>query len=229
MGILSDDTLYQIAEAITTQNYEKALLPVSDAMHTGVAPSHFLQDITLLFRSFLLKQYSQRFHSIAIKYSSEVLLEILDFLGESARHIHLALFEKTFLETVIIRLLRIYARPTLSQLVSQIRQPAQPQSQPVSSSLELEPAHTHTEPVQEAKPSLQTTTTTTTTTATPKLSQGSLLTPTPSQPKKETPVQKVSAPSSNAPAFSEAAAIDTLLQFAVVEFSGVLTKEPKHG
>ena len=128
---------------------------------------------------------------------------------------------------MIIRLLRIYARPTLSQLVSQIRQPAQPQSQPISSSLELEPAHTHTEPVQEAKPSLQTTTTTTT--ATPKLSQGSLLTPPPSQPKKETPVQKVSAPSSNAPAFSEAAAIDTLLQFAVVEFSGVLTKEPKHG
>ena len=230
LGILSDDTLYQIAEAITTQNYEKALLPVSDAMHTGVAPSHFLQDITLLFRSFLLKQYSQRFHSIAIKYSSEVLLEILDFLGESARHIHLALFEKTFLETVIIRLLRIYARPTLSQLVSQIRQPAQPQSQPVSSSLELEPGHTHKEPVQEAKPSLQTTTTTTTTTTTaPKLSQGSLLAPSPSQPKKETPVQKVSAPSSNAPAFSEAAAIDTLLQFAVVEFSGVLTKEPKHG
>jgi DNA polymerase III, subunit gamma and tau len=223
LGILSDDMLYQIAEAITTQNYEQALSPVSDAMHMGVAPAHFLQDLTLLFRSLLLKQHSQKFDSIAVKYSSESLLEILDFLGESARHVNLALFEKTFLETVIVRLLRIYSRPTLSQLVSQIKQPAQSPLRPIPSSSVLDPGPSPTKSIvkEEVKALPQP--------VEAKFSQGSLLTPPPSQPKKETLNQEVSAPSSSTPSCSEAAAIDTLLQFAVVEFSGVLTKEPKHG
>lgn len=224
LGILSEDSLYQLAEAITTQNYEQALTPVSDAMQMGVAPAHFLQDVTLLFRSFLLKQYSKQFHSVATKYSSEILLEILDFLGESARHINLALFEKTFLETVIIRLLRIYSRPTFSQLVSQIRQPAPTQIRPIPTASELEscPPQIKSSNTEETKSSPQPT-------AVAKLSQGSLLTAASSQTKKETSHQETPPPSLDKISPSESAAIDTLLQFAVVEFSGVLTKEPKHG
>ena len=221
LGILSEDTLYQIAEAITTQNYEQALAPVSDAMQMGVAPTHFLQDLTLLFRSFLLKQSNPKFNSISTKYSSEHLLEILDFLGESARHINLALFEKTFLETVIIRLLRIYARPTLSQLVSQIKQPIQACSIPSSI---LEPCSPSKQPIikEETKPLSQPAIAT-------KLSQGSLLASSPAPLEKEPSNQEKLSSSLVSSSFSEAAAIDTLLQFAVVEFSGVLTKEPKHG
>lgn len=125
---------------------------------------------------------------------------------------------------MIIRLLRIYSRPTFSQLVSQIRQPAPTQIRPIPTASELEscPPQIKSSNTEETKSSPQPT-------AVAKLSQGSLLTAASSQTKKETIHQETLPPSLDKISPSESAAIDTLLQFAVVEFSGVLTKEPKHG
>ncbi|ETR79904.1 DNA polymerase III gamma subunit, partial [Chlamydia pneumoniae B21] len=55
------------------------------------------------------------------QYKTEQLLEIIDFLGESAKHLQNTIFEQTFLETVIIHIIRIYQRPVLSELISSIK------------------------------------------------------------------------------------------------------------
>ena len=102
------------------------------------------------------------------------------------------IFEKTFLETVIIHLIRIYHRPSLENLLSQLKTEVSPKSTP-STSFQPYPPEDLTQPKAHYK------------------NQSFLSPPAPTK-------EPLSSPAGGA-------AIDTLLQFAVVEFSGILTKE----
>ncbi|EPP34402.1 DNA polymerase III, subunit gamma and tau [Chlamydia ibidis] len=197
LGLASHDTLCKLAKAISEKDYAKALLPITTIIDSGVAPITFLQDLTIFYRDLLLKKDNPSLLAISSSYSDEYLLEIIDFLGESAKHLQQTIFEKTFLETVIIHLIRICHRPSINTLISQL--------------------HNHTlnedkvspQPRANPDPSSQV-----------NHEQQSFLTsfagprPTP-----DTASQKITISS------KESATIDTLLQFTAVEFAGVLTKE----
>lgn len=186
LGLVPQEILQNLTRAIHQQDYPGALLPITQLIDSGVAPVSFLHDLTLFFRNILLKQEDS---SIKDLFSQEQLLEILDFLGESAKHIQQAFFEKTFLETVIIHLIQICSRPSLKTLLAQVQQPVQAISPFPSDIRPLTP------PISEELP---------------------LRKPIPPKPieRKEPSLS-----------WQESATIDSLLQFAAVEFSGVLTKE----
>lgn len=183
LGLLSHELLFSLEEAIRTQRYAEVLSLLTTAIDSGVAPTTFLHDLTLFYRDLLLNKEETASPLIekAQYYSYECLLEIIDFLGESAKHLTQTIFEKTFLETVLIHIIRIYQRPSLHNLLSQIKTPGKNVShQPKALPRKEESPHQETGSDTEKE---------------------ALPTPT------------------------EMATIDTLLQFAVVEFSGILTKE----
>ncbi|EPP35966.1 hypothetical protein BOKEGFJH_00144 [Chlamydia avium] len=192
LGLLPQDTLTALTEAIRTKNYTQALLPITTAINSGVSPITFLHDLTMFYRDLLLhkEDSDSPLMKLSQHYSYECLLEIIDFLGESAKYLQHTIFEKTFLETVIIHLIRIYQRPSLKNLFSQLKAEISPKlsltpSPSVQPQIPIQ-SNTHYEEQNFLSPPL---------------------------PKKETPSSVGGA------------AIDTLLQFAVVEFSGILTKE----
>ncbi|AAP05079.1 DNA polymerase III subunit gamma/tau [Chlamydia caviae] len=202
LGLLSQDTLYTLAECIRTQKYAEALLPVTTAINSGVAPITFLHDLTVFYRDLLLNkdQGHSPLSATAVHYSSECLLEIIDFLGEAAKHLQQTIFEKTFLETVIIHLIRICQRPSLETLFSQLK--TSTFDTPRSIPQQQEPPKPIIQPEKHYE------------------EQSFLSLSAKSPTVKEALHQKETSPS-----LVGSATIDTLLQFAVVEFSGILTKE----
>ncbi|WP_201456776.1 DNA polymerase III subunit gamma/tau [Chlamydia sp. 17-3921] len=207
LGIASFDTLQALDIAIRTGNYLKALQPITLLINSGVAPITFLHDLTLFYRDLLLSQNQPNTSfkdQTTIQYDSEQLLEVIDFLGESAKHIQHTIFEKTFLETVIIHLIRIFHRPSLSKLISTIQDTQRLTCQEADTSKNTSPSSSlfSENHYQE---------------------QSFLSHPTaeilPQQEMKE------SKPEKKTPSILESAKIDTLLQFSAVEFSGILTKE----
>lgn len=174
LGFVSRDLLETLVTAVWHQECVQALACITQALDSGVAPISFLHDLTLFYRDLLIEGSNG--------YSEDHLLEIIDFLGEASKYLQQTAFEKTFLETVVVHLIRICGRPSLESLVSRWT---------------------------EASVGMQTK---------PKLSTIN-----------EPAVNPVSTSTSNAVTVTETAKIDTLLQFAVVEFSGVLIKEPSNG
>ncbi|QVE48884.1 DNA polymerase III subunit gamma/tau [Chlamydia crocodili] len=202
LGVVSQDTLCTLAECIRTQKYAEAVLPVTTAINSGVAPITFLHDLTIFYRDVLLNkdQVNSPLSTTAMHYSSECLLEIIDFLGEAAKHLQQTIFEKTFLETVIIHLIRICQRPSLETLFSQLKTSTFDTPRNISQQQEF------------PKPIIQ---------PEKHYEEQSFLSPSSKSPiHKEPSYQKEASPS-----LAGSATIDTLLQFAVVEFSGILTKE----
>ncbi|WP_375793239.1 DNA polymerase III subunit gamma/tau [Chlamydia sp. 12-01] len=202
LGLVSQDTLCTLAECIRTQKYAEALLPVTTAINSGVAPITFLHDLTVFYRDVLLNkdQGNSPLSTTATHYSSECLLEIVDFLGEAAKHLQQTIFEKTFLETVIIHLIRICQRPSLETLFSQLKTSTCDTPRNISQQQESPKPVIRPEKHYEEQSFLS----------------SSSKSPTPKEPL----YQKEASPS-----LVGSATIDTLLQFAVVEFSGILTKE----
>ncbi|WP_139414746.1 DNA polymerase III subunit gamma/tau [Chlamydia abortus] len=199
LGLLSQDTLATLSECIRTQKYAEALLPVTTAINSGVAPITFLHDLTVFYRDVLLNkdQGNSPLSAIAMHYSSECLLEIIDFLGEAAKHLQQTIFEKTFLETVIIHLIRICQRPSLETLFSQLKTST------------FDTVRNVPQQQEPSKPSIQP----------EKHYQDQSFLTSPS------PTPKVQHQKEASPSLVGSATIDTLLQFAVVEFAGILTKE----
>lgn len=194
LGLLPQDTLTSLTEAIRAKNYTQALLPVTTAINSGVAPITFLHDLTMFYRDLLV--YKEDTNSplapLSQHYSYECLLEIIDFLGEAAKYLQQTIFEKTFLETVIIHLIRIYQRPSLENLLSQLKTEIAPQLSPNTFPQPHPP-----QDLTQSKAHYE--------------DQSFLSPPVPTKESLPSPIG--------------GAAIDTLLQFAVVEFSGILTKE----
>ncbi|BAE81443.1 DNA polymerase III gamma/tau [Chlamydia felis Fe/C-56] len=201
LGLVSQDTLCNLAECIRTQKYVDALLPITTALNSGVAPTAFLHDLTVFYRDILLSkdQENSPLAATAKLYSRECLLEIIDFLGESAKHLQQTIFEKTFLETVIIHLIRICQRPSLETLFSQLK--ASAFDAPRNTSQQQEQPKPIIQPEKRYEEQSF-------------LSSSSKSSDPQDLPKKEASTSLVGS-----------ATIDTLLQFAVVEFSGILTKE----
>lgn len=175
------------------------MLPVTTAINSGVAPITFLHDLTVFYRDVLLNkdQGNSPLSAIAMHYSSECLLEIIDFLGEAAKYLQQTIFEKTFLETVIIHLIRICQRPSLETLFSQLKTST------------FDTVRNVPQQQESSKPSIQ-----------PEKhyqDQNFLTSP--------SPTPKVQHQKEASPSLVGSATIDTLLQFAVVEFAGILTKE----
>ncbi|BAA98252.1 DNA polymerase III subunit gamma/tau [Chlamydia pneumoniae] len=196
LGFASQDSLRTLDNAILQRDYATALGIVTDFLNSGVAPVTFLHDLTLFYRNLLLtNSTTSKFSS---QYKTEQLLEIIDFLGESAKHLQNTIFEQTFLETVIIHIIRIYQRPVLSELISSIK------------SRQFEGLRNIKEPTltqQVSAPQPQ-----------PTYKEQSFLEKK-NQPAAEGKIISVEVKSS---ASIKSAAVDTLLQFAVVEFSGIL-------
>ncbi|WP_348663890.1 DNA polymerase III subunit gamma/tau [Chlamydia vaughanii] len=202
LGLVSEDTLCSLEASIRAKNYTEALFPVTTAINSGVAPITFLHDLTLFYRDLLFSkdQKGSSLRAISQYYSHECLLEIIDFLGEAAKHLQQTIFEKTFLETVVVHIIRICQRPSLETLFSQLKTSTFETSNLPASPLQ----QIQTKPMLEPERHYE---------------EQSFLASRP-KPSVPNPLQKEASPSSEG-----SANIDTLLQFAVVEFSGILTKE----
>lgn len=196
LGLVPQDILKTLDMAIRNNSPAEALAPITQLIDSGVAPTVLLHDLTLFYRDLLLNPQTTE--------NPEQILEVLDYLGESSRHLHNTIFEKIFLETVIIHIMRIFHRPTLSQLISSL---------PTSPSLPQEPLKPPQKPpiapISPEKPHYQES-------FLPSFSTESV-------PLSNSRITKESSEKHDS--ILESAAIDTLLQFAAVEFSGILTKE----
>lgn len=196
LGIVPQDILKSLDIAIRKNSPAEALAPITQLVDSGVAPTVLLHDLTLFYRDLLLNPQATD--------DPEQILEVLDYLGESSRHIHNTIFEKIFLETVIIHIMRIFHRPTLSQLISSLpTSPSLPQEPPPP------PKKPPIAPISPEKPHYQES-------FLPSFSTESV-------PLSNSRITKESSEKHDS--ILESAAIDTLLQFAAVEFSGILTKE----
>ncbi|ANH78189.1 DNA polymerase III subunit gamma/tau [Candidatus Chlamydia sanziniae] len=209
LGLVSLDTFCALEEAIRQGDVLAALTPVTALLNAGIVPTIFLHEFTLFYRDLLfISDPSSRLAKIAGLYQPEQLLEMIDFLGESARHLQHTIFEQTFLETSIIHLIRIFHRPTLSQLVSTI-QTKEWESLRDPKELDLEQAQPTPLPTPKT---------------TSLYEEQSLLPQTDVQQQSLSKVV-LSVKANTSPSLAGSATTDTLLQFAVVEFSGILTKE----
>ncbi|SPN73219.1 DNA polymerase III subunit tau,DNA polymerase III subunits gamma and tau,Holliday junction resolvasome, helicase subunit,DNA polymerase III, subunit gamma and tau,ATPase family associated with various cellular activities (AAA) [Chlamydia serpentis] len=122
LGFPAEDTIKILETAIRRADYPTALQTVIELLQSGVAPTVLLHDLTVFYRDLLLKNYkNSEIKEVSSYYTIEQLLEIIDFLGESAKHLQNTIFEQTFLETVIIHIIRVYQRPVLSELITSIK------------------------------------------------------------------------------------------------------------
>ncbi|WP_100934054.1 DNA polymerase III subunit gamma/tau [Candidatus Chlamydia corallus] len=202
LGLTSQDALKTLENAIRQKDYPTALQTVIDFLNSGVAPVTFLHDLTLFYRDLLLKNHNNssgaKFNS---HYKTEQLLEIIDFLGESAKHLQNTIFEQTFLETVVIHIIRIYQRPVLSELLSSIKSTQFEGLRNIKETAPIMPSRLTTSPPETT------------------YKEQSFLE---KQNQPSAPEGKIISVEAKGSSSTKSAAIDTLLQFAVVEFSGIL-------
>lgn len=213
LGFTSHNQLTSLVEAILSKDYPQALLPITKLIDSGVAPITFLYDLTQFYLEILIHhQHPQsKLYSLSKRYSHNTLLEIVEFLGESAKYLQNSMFEKIFLETVVVRLIKLSHQHTTAP------------STPVTASPRLsdKPKLNVSPPLPQPIPSAQKQTL-----PTLQYKEQSLFQDKMNQEVVFTPIQsQIQQSLENTPSKALSASLDTLLQFASVEFSGTLTKE----
>lgn len=236
LGFTPTHQLSNLAKDILDKKYDQALAPVAKIIESGVPPITFLHDLTQFYLDLLIHHNDTQspLYALSQRYASYTLLEIIEFLGEAAKHLQNSLFEKIFLETVIVRIIQLSHSRSPSAMSAPFPQSKSNtrSSDSTTTSSQVKPIAQNTSSILQEKPPVQDTSTILQKKAIPEspsallYKEQSLF---PNQVNQEVvfiPIQTQTQQTlDNIPSKMQSAALDTLLQFASVEFSGTLTKE----
>lgn len=118
LGIAHNQLIEDINQAILTKNYETIFSVADTIFQEGYQINYFLEQLINHFKNILLIQ--SRSNSPTVNpdyYSEETLLSILEFLGESSFRLKQTIFEKSFLEIVLLQLIKIHSLPSMKSFV----------------------------------------------------------------------------------------------------------------
>ncbi|WP_213357865.1 DNA polymerase III subunit gamma/tau [Chlamydiifrater phoenicopteri] len=235
VGIPLPHTLSDLHKGILEKNYATIFSITNELFESGRNIAHFLDCLINFYCSALSTPDSK----ITLDISEDKLLEIIDFLSRSSANLSKTVFEKTFLEATLLQLVYLINRPSSKEILKEVQSlktsfplANHPQSSQTKSATptilqekekkdlfnELRSLQPESNSLKQLK--LETSS---------KHSSDELkTTPTqsPTHPLPSAPSEKNPPKSKNFKSISveESSLIDTILQFASVEFSGILTK-----
>lgn len=117
LGIAHNRIIEDINQAILTKNYEMIFSAADTIFREGYQINYFLEQLINYFKNILLTQFGSNPLTASPHYSEETLLSILEFLGESSFRLKQTIFEKSFLEIVLLQLIKIHSLPSMKSVV----------------------------------------------------------------------------------------------------------------
>lgn len=199
LGLPDIYVLSTIDKAIISGDYINLFKMINSIFERGYDWGQFLNALTLYYRDLLLGSQNSG-------YSEEQLLYITEFLGEASFRLKQTVFERVFVETVLLHVMNYRKRPSISELFKLKTVSETTDNEP---SFEKLPNHTSrkTRPVN-----------TVTTVKSPIEASRKKAVSSDDIPKPMPPEESEPSPQENV-------IFDTVLQFGAVEFQGVLSKK----
>lgn len=222
LGLPSHELLLTLATAGANNDLMAAFKIAEEVFVSGKSFSYFLEELTAHFRTLLLlkngvkvqESGSASYVKAAGCYRQDQLIQILELLIEAQQNLKSAPSERTFLEMVLLQILRTHSQVTLESLVSRLIG--------LEQSLAAAP-EARLPPSSETPPTI----------AMP--APAASLPPSPPAPAKKSAapvkpaVQEVAvaspAKTTQAPSTVEQSRFDTIMRFAAKELNGSLKKE----
>lgn len=120
LGIAQSHLIEDVNKAILNKDFEAMFSIANIVFQEGYQINFFLEQLISYFKNILLNQCKNNLPS-NINYSEEKLLSILEFLGESSYRLKQTIFEKSFLEMVLIQLINIHSSSSIKSFVQKLK------------------------------------------------------------------------------------------------------------
>ena len=121
LNIAQDSLIEEVNQAIINKDFEAMFSIANLIFQEGYQINYFLEQLISYFKNLLLNQSKSNNSTSNTNYSEDELLSILEFLGESSYRLKQTIFEKSFLEIVLIQLIKIHSSPSIKSFVKKLK------------------------------------------------------------------------------------------------------------
>lgn len=121
-GLLPKERFFDLDEAVKKQDFATAISIANEIYHGGRNAEYFIEELTEHYRNILLSKKGvktdPRYQTNV--YSLENCLDIIELLVKASQEIKGVFSEKTYLQQVLIKIVRIVNKPSLEALVERL-------------------------------------------------------------------------------------------------------------
>lgn len=125
LGLAPKELLFQLDEAIISQNYPTIFSITEEMIHSGRSLIHFLQELNEHFRTHLLMKeniapLTLEYEKHNPRFTSFQLLQMLDLLHEAEKNLLASFSDKIWLEHLLFSLMKTTKKLSLENLVEKL-------------------------------------------------------------------------------------------------------------